>query len=154
MIQAATVKLSEIKANPEQPRQVFDNDKLEELATSIREIGLVQPVILRQNGGKYELIAGERRWRACKLAGLETIPAIIKDITEKEVLLESFIENIQREDLTTIERENAIASLWHLKKDGTYTKQRELDGNKGGTNTKYQKSPLSDLAGSWEYPST
>src|SRR5487761_1191616 len=153
MIQAATVKLSEIKANPEQPRQVFDNDKLEELATSIREIGLVQPVILRQNGGKYELIAGERRWRACKLAELETIPAIIKDITEKEVLLESFIENIQREDLTTIERENAIASLWHLKKDGTYTKQRELDGNKGAAQSKEERIKSLNTLAVWEYPS-
>ena len=98
------LSLGDIYPNPYQPRTEFDEEALNELAASIRSIGIVQPITVRSvDGGKYEIIAGERRFRASKLAGLETIPAYIRK-TEDESLLElALIENIQREDLNAIE---------------------------------------------------
>ncbi len=98
------IELSRIVANPDQPRREFDAAALEELATSIREIGIVQPVSLRQMpDGMYQIIAGERRFRAARLAGLTTIPAYIRTVEDEAVMEMALIENIQREDLNAIE---------------------------------------------------
>lgn len=98
------IELSRISANPDQPRREFDAAALEELATSIREIGIVQPVSLRQMpDGMYQIIAGERRFRAARIAGLTTIPAYIRTVEDEAVMEMALIENIQREDLNAIE---------------------------------------------------
>lgn len=98
------IPLRQIKPNPDQPRRDFDPDSLEELATSIREIGLIQPISLRKTGvDSYQIIAGERRFRAATLAGLETIPAYIRSANEAELTEMALVENIQREDLNAIE---------------------------------------------------
>ena len=98
------LKLSDIRPNPRQPRTEFDEEALRELAASIKSIGVVQPITVRESGeGKYEIVAGERRFRAAKLAGLETIPAYVKKVGDESVLEMALIENIQREDLNAIE---------------------------------------------------
>ena len=98
------LKLSDIRPNPRQPRTEFDEEALRELAASIRSIGVVQPITVRESGeGKYEIVAGERRFRAAKLAGLVTIPAYVKKVGDESVLEMALIENIQREDLNAIE---------------------------------------------------
>lgn len=94
-----------------QPRKNFDSEKLEELAQSIRTHGVMQPLLVSQNGSRYTIIAGERRYRAARLAGLSTLPVIIKDLTDKEILEISLIENIQREDLNAIEQAEALKTL-------------------------------------------
>ncbi|MGB9663001.1 MAG: ParB/RepB/Spo0J family partition protein [Moorellaceae bacterium] len=95
-----------------QPREEFDQEKLEELASSIRSHGVIQPVVVRPLGdGKYELVAGERRWRACRLAGLKVIPALVRDLSEREVAEVALIENLQREDLNPIEEARAYYAL-------------------------------------------
>jgi|LGVF01.2.fsa_nt_gb ParB family chromosome partitioning protein len=105
------VNISEIDPNKGQPRKVFDTEPLKELAESIKNHGVIQPIILVKRGMRYMVIAGERRWRASKIAGLKTIPAIIKDYTEKEIKEVSIIENLQREDLNPIEAARAIKEL-------------------------------------------
>lgn len=98
------VPISEIERNPNQPRHDFDEEALQELANSIREIGLVQPITLRQMpDGRYMIIAGERRWRASQLAGLSSIPAYIRTITDETMMEMALVENIQREDLNAVE---------------------------------------------------
>lgn len=98
------IPLSQIEANPNQPRREFDAIALEELAASIREIGIIQPITLRQIADeRYQIIAGERRWRASQIAGLSTIPAYIRTIKDENVMEMALIENIQREDLNAIE---------------------------------------------------
>ncbi|WRK53209.1 ParB/RepB/Spo0J family partition protein [Coprobacillaceae bacterium CR2/5/TPMF4] len=97
------IDIEKIKANENQPRTIFDDEKIAELATSIKENGLIQPLIVRKYNRNYQIIAGERRYRACKLAGLKTVPCIIKDIDDKQMDTYAIIENIQREDLTPIE---------------------------------------------------
>jgi ParB family chromosome partitioning protein len=100
-----------IDPGDEQPRKQFDQEKLEALATSIQAHGVVQPVIVRKQGDRYTLVAGERRWRASRLAGLKTIPAIIKDYTSRDVMEIALIENLQREDLNPIEEGEAFQRL-------------------------------------------
>lgn len=102
---AATTKLliEQIEPNPSQPRTVFDTVRLQELATSIQANGIIQPLIVRKIGDKYHLIAGERRWRASRLAGLKEVPVVVADIDDNRVLEVALIENIQREDLNPIE---------------------------------------------------
>ena len=98
------VAINEIEANPNQPRREFDPVALQELADSITQIGIIQPITLRQMpGGKYQIVAGERRWRASQLAGLTTIPAYIRTIADENVMEMALVENIQREDLNDIE---------------------------------------------------
>ena len=98
------ISISEIDANPNQPRREFDPVALQELADSIKEIGIIQPITLRQMpGGRYQIIAGERRWRASQLAGLTTLPAYIRTIADENVMEMALVENIQREDLNDIE---------------------------------------------------
>jgi ParB family chromosome partitioning protein len=104
--------ITDIIPNEKQPRRIFDSEKLNELAESIKSKGLIQPIVVTKHEDKYLIIAGERRWRACGLAGLKKIPVIIKDINdEKERLELALIENIQREDLNPVEVANAYKSL-------------------------------------------
>ena len=107
----AEIKISEIDPNMGQPRKKFDEDELLELAESIKIHGVIQPIILTKRGKRYEIIAGERRWRASKLAGLVKIPAIIREYTDKEIMEVSLIENIQRQDLNPIEEATAFKNL-------------------------------------------
>ena len=98
-----SITVDDIAPNPLQPRTVFQPDRLSELAQSIRANGVVQPLIVRRNGDKYELVAGERRWRAARMAGMDTVPALVQDLADDKLLEISLIENIQREDLNPIE---------------------------------------------------
>ena len=101
------VKITMVEPNREQPRKNFDEDALQELADSIKQFGLLQPILVQDRKSHYEIIAGERRWRASKLAGLKEVPVIIKDYTEQEIVEISLIENIQRENLNPIEEAQA-----------------------------------------------
>lgn len=92
-----------IDANPLQPRRIFETERLEELAQSIRANGIIQPLVVRKVGDRYQLVAGERRWRASKMAGMAQIPAVVRDIPDDRLLEITLIENIQREDLSPIE---------------------------------------------------
>ena len=105
------ISLNKIKSNIDQPRKSFDNEKIAELAESIKNHGIIQPLILKENGGGYIIVAGERRWRAAKMVGLKEVPAIVMDLTEKQVLEISLIENIQRQDLNPIEEALAYKKL-------------------------------------------
>jgi ParB family chromosome partitioning protein len=105
------VPIDEIRPNPNQPRKVFEAGALDELAASIRTAGLLQPVIARRASGGYELIAGERRWRAARQAGLDRIPVIVRDATDAESLELALIENLLREDLNPIEEAEAYQKL-------------------------------------------
>ena len=114
------VKITRVEPNREQPRKNFDEDALQELADSIKQYGLLQPILVQDRKDYYEIIAGERRWRAAKLAGLKEVPVIIKDYTEQEIMEISLIENIQREDLNPVEEALAYKRLleeFHLKQD-------------------------------------
>ena len=103
--------LNKIKNNSEQPRKAFDNEKIAELAESIKHHGIIQPLIVKKEGNNYVIVAGERRWRAAKMVGLKEVPAIIMDLTEKQILEISLIENIQRQDLNPIEEALAYKKL-------------------------------------------
>lgn len=105
------ISMNSIKANDGQPRKNFDEEKIEQLANSIREHGVVQPIVLKKDGDTYTIVAGERRWRAAKSIGLKEIPAVVMELTEKQVLEISLIENIQREDLNPIEEALAYEKL-------------------------------------------
>ncbi len=109
------IKLDEIRSNPYQPRKVFNEDSLNELAQSIKEYGVVQPVIVKKSIKGYELVAGERRCKASKLAGLQEVPAIIKDFTDQEMMEIALIENIQREDLNPIDEAKSVNNIIRLK---------------------------------------
>ena len=114
------VKITMVEPNGGQPRKNFDEDSLMELAESIRQFGLLQPILVQDKKDHYEIIAGERRWRAAKLAGLKEIPVIIKELTDQEVVEISLIENIQRENLNPIEEAQAYKRLlteFNLKQD-------------------------------------
>lgn len=106
-----TLKLSQVEPNRDQPRKEFDKEALEELAGSIKQYGVIQPIIVCKKDGYYEIIAGERRWRAAKMAGLKEIPVVIKEYSDREIAEISLIENIQREDLNAIEEAIAYKSL-------------------------------------------
>ena len=114
------VKITMVEPNGGQPRKNFDEDSLMELAESIKQFGLLQPILVQDKKGHYEIIAGERRWRAAKIAGLKEIPVIIKELTDQEVVEISLIENIQRENLNPIEEAQAYKRLlteFNLKQD-------------------------------------
>ena len=114
------VKITKVEPNREHPRKNFDEDALQELADSIKQFGLLQPILVQNRKDYYEIIAGERRWRAAKLAGLKEVPVIIRNYTEQEIVEISLIENIQREDLNPIEEAQAYKRLlteFHLKQD-------------------------------------
>ncbi|MFC9293214.1 ParB/RepB/Spo0J family partition protein [Streptomyces sp. NPDC057011] len=108
----AELPMDAITPNPRQPREVFDEDALAELVTSIQEVGLLQPVVVRQSSpGRYELIMGERRWRACREAGLESIPAIIRATDDEKLLLDALLENLHRAQLNPLEEAAAYDQL-------------------------------------------
>jgi ParB family transcriptional regulator, chromosome partitioning protein len=109
--QVATIPIANIQPNPLQPRSAFDSTRLEELANSIETHGIIQPILIRHHGSGYELIAGERRLRAAKLAGLLEVPAIIQDYADERILEIALIENIQREDLNPMETAQALERL-------------------------------------------
>ena len=114
------VKIAKVEPNRDQPRKNFDEDALQELADSIKQFGLLQPILVQDRKEYYEIIAGERRWRAAKLAGLREIPVIVRNYTDQEIVEISLIENIQREDLNPIEEALAYRRLleeFHLKQD-------------------------------------
>lgn len=114
------VKMTQIEPNRSQPRKQFDEDALLELSESIKQFGVLQPLLVQKKGDYYEIIAGERRWRASKLAGLKEVPVIVKDFSEQETVEISLIENIQRENLNPIEEAAAYKRLmeeFHLKQD-------------------------------------
>ena len=118
--QEKLVKITKVEPNREQPRKNFDEDALQELADSIKQYGIVEPLIVQDRKTHYEIIAGERRWRAAKLAGLKEVPVIVRNYTEQEIVEISLIENIQREDLNPIEEAQAYKRLlteFHLKQD-------------------------------------
>lgn len=114
------VNITKVEPNREQPRKNFDEDALLELSESIKQYGLLQPILVQDRKDYYEIIAGERRWRAAKLAGLKQVPVIIKNLTDQEIVEISLIENIQRENLNPIEEAQAYKRLlneFHLKQD-------------------------------------
>ena len=114
------VKITKVEPNREQPRKNFDEDALLELSDSIKQFGVIQPILVQDRKDHYEIIAGERRWRAAKLAGLKEVPVIIKNYTEREIVEISLIENIQRQDLNPIEEAQAYKRLlteFNLKQD-------------------------------------
>jgi len=105
------LKINEIEPNKNQPRKDFDEEKLRQLAESIKHHGVVQPVIVKKSGDAYNIVAGERRWRAARIAGLDTIPAIVGDYDDRQVMEIALIENLQREDLNPIEESEAYEKL-------------------------------------------
>ncbi len=114
------VKITMVEPNRKQPRKNFDEDSLQELSESIKQFGLLQPILVQDRKDHYEIIAGERRWRAAKIAGLKEVPVIIRDYTDQEIVEVSLIENIQREDLNPIEEAQAYKRLlteFNLKQD-------------------------------------
>jgi len=106
-----SVPVDAIDANPLQPRRIFQSERLAELAQSIRSNGIIQPLVVRKSGHRYQLVAGERRWRAAKLAGLESVPVVIQEIPDDRLLEITLIENIQREDLNPIETAAAFSRM-------------------------------------------
>jgi len=107
----AEIAISLIDPNPEQPRRVFDEEQLTRLADSVRQHGVLQPVVVRRAGDRYELVVGERRWRAARAAGLATIPAVVSDIEPRDRLELAIVENVQRHDLNPIELAHAYRAL-------------------------------------------
>lgn len=105
------ISISKIGANPYQPRKIFDQAALEELAESIKEHGILQPIVVRKLGEKFELVVGERRFRAAKLIKLKEVPAIVKELTDQQMMELAILENLQREDLTPIEEAEAYQKL-------------------------------------------
>ena len=119
-IEGILMDINKVEPNREQPRTNFDEDALLELSESIKQFGVLQPLLVQDKNGYYEIIAGERRWRAAKMAGLKEVPVIIKDLTEQEIVEISLIENIQRENLNPIEEAIAYKRLlteFNLKQD-------------------------------------
>jgi len=142
------ININRLVPNPKQPRKKFnDGNKINELARSIKQQGLIQPIIVRKKNGKkknkFEIVVGERRWRACKAARLPKIPAIVRDVNDHQVLLQSLIENLHRSDLTSIERENAVYELWS---SGKYRTKRALANNLG-----YRESSINELIEAKEF---
>ena len=105
------LKINDISPNNGQPRKTFNDDSLNELASSIEENGVIQPIIVQRKGDGYRIVAGERRWRAARIAGLSVIPAIVRDLSDRETMEQALIENIQREDLNPIEEASAMQNL-------------------------------------------
>ena len=114
------VKISLVEPNKEQPRKTFDEGALAELADSIKQYGIIQPIVVVKKDDHYVIVTGERRWRAAKIAGLKTVPVVVKDLTEQQIMELSLIENIQREDLNPVEEAMAYQRLiqeFHMTQD-------------------------------------
>lgn len=116
--------IADIDPNSQQPRREFDKDALEQLSQSIRAAGVLQPILVVQKGSRYQIVAGERRFRAARMAGLETVPCIVRDLTQEQQMAAALIENLQREDLNPIEEAAAIQML--IKECG-YTQEQAAD---------------------------
>ena len=126
------IAIEQIQANPNQPRREFDEEALQDLAHSIKEIGIIQPITLRQiSDNRFEIIAGERRWRASQLAGLKAIPAYIRTIKDENVMEMALVENIQREDLNAIE----IALAYEHLLEGSGMTQEKVSERVGKSRT-------------------
>jgi ParB/RepB/Spo0J family partition protein len=108
------IGLDEVRPSPFQPREAFPKEEIQQLAATIKKVGLLQPIAVRKNGETYQIISGERRWRACQFAGLKQIPAIIKDITDSQMMIESIIENVHRKDLEPLEKARGLAEVYKL----------------------------------------
>ncbi len=106
-----TVKIGKVEPNRDQPRKVFDENDINELASSIKDHGILQPILVTDRGDHFEIIAGERRWRAANVAGLKEVPVIVKDLTEEEIYIISLLENLQRKDLNPIDEAQAYKRL-------------------------------------------
>lgn len=130
------IRIDEIDPNPIQPRRVFEPQRLAELAASIRANGIIQPIVVRPAAGRYQLVAGERRWRAAKLAGLETVPVTIQEIPDDRLLEVTLIENIQREDLNPIETAHAFDRM---------AKELNLSHDQIGERTGKDRSTITNL---------
>lgn len=132
---AVQIKLRLIEPNKEQPRKQFDQESLEELAESIKQYGVIQPLLLVQKGSYYSIVAGERRWRAAKMAGLKEVPAVVKEFTPEEIAEISLVENLQREDLNPMEEAKAYQRLlkeFHMTQEqiaGKVSKSRSVIAN-------------------------
>lgn len=122
--EALEVEIGSVRPNPWQPRKAFDKEQLAELAASIREHGIIQPLIVRRRGLNYELVAGERRLRAARLAKLKTVPVLVRDYTEQQMQELALVENIQRRDLNPLEEAQAIKDLM---KTMNYTQAQVAD---------------------------
>jgi ParB family chromosome partitioning protein len=105
------VPIEQVRPNPNQPRRHFDQDELSELAASIREIGIIQPLVVRQVDGGYEIVAGERRWRAAQMAQKHSVPVVVRDYAERDLLQIAIVENVQRADLNPIDEASGYATL-------------------------------------------
>ena len=105
------IAVSQLDPNPDQPRRTFDTQALEALAESIRQAGVLQPLLVVENGARYRIVAGERRYRAARMAGLQSVPCVVRDMTEQERMEAALIENLQREDLNPIEEAAGIRAL-------------------------------------------
>ena len=123
--------LEEIQPNPLQPRLYFESQKLEELAASIQENGILQPIVVRQCSPGYQIVAGERRWRAAQKAGLHRVPAIVQDVSDETMLAITLVENIQRDDLSPIEEGHA----YQLLMEGFHLTQEEISRRVGRSRT-------------------
>ena len=121
------LKIIDVEPNPDQPRKEFDEEKLQALSSSIKELGVILPIIVTKKNNRYQIIAGERRWRAARKAGLKTIPAIVKDYEDKEAAEVALIENLQRENLNAIEEAKGYKSLI----DGFSMTQEEISKRVG-----------------------
>lgn len=137
--------LSELRPNPYQPRKIFDDDALNELASSIKEHGVFQPIIVKKTVKGYDIVAGERRFRASKIAGLVTIPAIIKDFSDDEMMSIALLENLQRENLSAIEEANAYKAMI----DASNITQEELANRVGKS-----RSHITNMLGLLKLPAS
>jgi ParB family transcriptional regulator, chromosome partitioning protein len=125
------VSVADIKANPNQPRKAFSSEKMDELIKSVKEKGVLQPIILKETGDKYEIVAGERRFIAAVRAGLKSVPAVIKNVSSIESLEIALVENLQRQDLNQIEEANAYKGLM----EGMHLTQEQLADKLGKNRT-------------------
>jgi ParB family chromosome partitioning protein len=133
---STSIRIDQIDPNPVQPRRVFDPERMQELANSIRANGIIQPIVVRPHNGRYQLVAGERRWRAAKLAGLESVPVVVQDVPDDRLLEITLIENIQREDLNPIETAVAFERL---------AKELNLSHEQIGERTGKDRSTITNL---------
>jgi len=108
------IEIDKIRPNPFQPRESFPKEEIQELANTIKSVGLLQPISVRMKGNTYQIISGERRWRAAQFAGLKVIPAIVKDVSDSEMMVESLIENVHRKDLEPLEKARGLAEVYRL----------------------------------------
>jgi ParB/RepB/Spo0J family partition protein len=143
VMELKTIPIDTMVPNRFQPRLHFEEESLRELAESIKERGLLEPIIVRKRGNKYQIIAGERRWRAAAMIGLKEIPVIIRSTAEEDDSIESLMENLHRKDLTDVEREDAIHKMWISKRFKTKSEMANALG--------LSRKTISDDIDAWEF---